>query len=150
SLGLEVLLEVHNLEELEIARQFYNNLGIDYFQPRYAYSQSAVNNFIAQKSEDNNLLIQNSKMPKKYKNFCFWLWFILIIKANKTILPCCYEFFKIPILGDYNNEKNIADIWNSEKYRNFRESVLKYRQIMNCCKNCDSSFGFQDNVLLKK
>jgi radical SAM protein with 4Fe4S-binding SPASM domain len=46
------------------------------------------------------------------------------ITWNGNVVPCCYDFFKKYIIGNAFKE-NILNIWNSEKYRKFRDDYRK-------------------------
>lgn len=57
------------------------------------------------------------------------------IAWNGDVVPCCYDFFKKHILGNVFSE-NLLNIWNSKKYREFRDDFK--RGVNNFCNktNC--------------
>jgi radical SAM protein with 4Fe4S-binding SPASM domain len=69
------------------------------------------------------------------KKKCHWTFSSAYIASNGDVLPCCIlsdaELFKMGNLF----ENNFRDIWNSEKYLNFRRSI-KTHNLKSCCKNC--------------
>ncbi len=70
-----------------------------------------------------------------FKKQCVWPWESSYISKTGDVVPCC-------IIGDekvvsFGNIKDSSfkDIWNSQKYKNFR-SDIKNNKIPNYCKNC--------------
>ena len=81
---------------------------------------------------DENLL--------SFSNQCVWPWESTYISKTGDVVPCC-------IIGDEKvvsfgniNEKSFKQIWNSENYKNFRESI-RTNQIPSFCKNCYKEFN---------
>lgn len=77
-------------------------------------------------------MIDTSKINPDNKVFCVAPWLSLNINQNGDVQPCCiasnYKFGNV--LG-----KNIEDIWNNDKIREFRKNMIE--QIpMECCSAC--------------
>lgn len=135
------LITQNNSDEIKPAEKYYTELGVDEFETRKALTQIKVD---FEKNEEIECVNISKSYLEKIKNFCFWLWYIMVIKSNGDVLPCCYEFFGIPRLDNIKNTP-INKVWNSKIYNDFRKQVLEKRKVLKCCKNCSSTFGFQDD-----
>lgn len=63
--------------------------------------------------------------------------FMLTISVKGNIIPCFEDFYQYNSMGNVL-EKNLIDIWNSEKYLNFREKLkLGLRHQFLACNNCN-------------
>ena len=51
------------------------------------------------------------------------------------MVPCCFDKDAKHQLGDLKN-MSFRELWQSEKYYNFRASVLRSRAEIDICKNC--------------
>lgn len=81
---------------------------------------------------DENLL--------SFSKQCVWPWESSYISKTGDVVPCC-------IIGDekvisFGNikENSFKEIWNSEKYKNFRKNI-KNNKIPDYCKNCYKEFN---------
>ena len=81
---------------------------------------------------DENLL--------SFSRQCVWPWESSYISKTGDVVPCC-------IIGDekvvsFGNIKDnsFKEIWNSEKYKNFRRDI-KNNKIPDYCKNCYKEFN---------
>lgn len=72
------------------------------------------------------------------RNKCFWFRRGVYISWNGYVSPCCLR----PNYAEFNFgnifEKNIAEIWNSRVYVNFRRD-LRMRKAPAVCRGCDYS-----------
>lgn len=71
------------------------------------------------------------------KNNCFRLWISPVITWDGKVIPCCFDKNADHIMGDLN-EQSFREIWNGQKFREFRSSVLKERRAVSICCNCTS------------
>ena len=68
---------------------------------------------------------------------CYIPSYLMVITLKGNVLPCYEDFNQSLAMGNVNDTK-IIDIWNSEKYKNFRK-VLKSkngRKSNPTCENC--------------
>ncbi len=79
------------------------------------------------------------------RKHCFWLWLALVIRANGEVLPCCYDYYGVPVLGNAHKSGGIKAIWRGSAYQHLRH-CLHSGKIPVCCSQCVSGFGFQDNA----
>ena len=62
---------------------------------------------------------------------------IMQILSNGKAVPCCYDYNGQIVLGDLTKE-SIYEVWNGEKYKNFRALHREQRfEKIPLCNNCD-------------
>jgi radical SAM protein with 4Fe4S-binding SPASM domain len=68
-------------------------------------------------------------------NHCWKMWNSCVITWDGKVVPCCFDKDAKFVLGDIH-QNSFGEIWNSEKYRQFRQSLLRSRDEIEICKNC--------------
>jgi radical SAM protein with 4Fe4S-binding SPASM domain len=70
---------------------------------------------------------------------CSYLWCSMHILWDGTAVACTSDFFADNALGKFPNQ-SLKEIWNGEKYQQFRKAMLekKYDDYFKTCKDCDS------------
>jgi radical SAM protein with 4Fe4S-binding SPASM domain len=68
-------------------------------------------------------------------NHCWKMWNSCVITWDGKVVPCCFDKDAKFVLGDIH-QHSFTEIWNSEKYRQFRQSLLRSRDEIEICKNC--------------
>ncbi len=68
-------------------------------------------------------------------NHCWKMWSSAVITWDGQVVPCCFDKDASHSLGNVS-EKTFAEVWNSDKYNNFRQTLLKGREHIDICKNC--------------
>jgi radical SAM protein with 4Fe4S-binding SPASM domain len=66
---------------------------------------------------------------------CYRMWTTAVITVDGDVVPCCYDKFAGHAMGNINDQ-NFGDIWNSEKYKSFRENVIRSRASFDICSGC--------------
>ena len=82
------------------------------------------------KRSDGKYEIKNEML-----NHCWRLWHSTVITWDGLVVPCCFDKDAKHQLGDLKN-MSFRELWQSEKYYNFRASVLRSRAEIDICKNC--------------
>jgi radical SAM protein with 4Fe4S-binding SPASM domain len=99
--------------------------------------------------ENGNELIPESKKYSRYTkgnngkytisnpllNHCWKLWHSCVITWDGRVVPCCFDKDAEYVMGNLK-EHSFKEIWEGEKYRNFRSSILRSRAEIEMCKNC--------------
>ncbi|NMB92560.1 MAG: hypothetical protein GYA31_03000, partial [Parcubacteria group bacterium] len=72
---------------------------------------------------------------KKRKTFCGWPFFGIFITVDGFITPCCIRMN--PEVFNFGNiyQDDFNTIWNGEKYKKFRKSMIRNLP-NNICDNC--------------
>jgi radical SAM protein with 4Fe4S-binding SPASM domain len=77
-----------------------------------------------------------SHLPKnKLLNHCWRLWHATVISWDGLVVPCCFDKDATHKLGDLKG-KTFEEIWKSDEYKGFRNSILKGRKEIDICSNC--------------
>jgi len=129
-----------NEHQLTQVKQLANELGINELK----FKTAQVYNY----ENGNNLIPENEKyarykkgMDGKWKiknellNHCWRMWSSCVITWDGKIVPCCFDKDAQHQLGSLH-ETSFLEIWNSNNYNNFRNSVLKSRKEIDICANC--------------
>jgi len=101
-----------------------------------AFEGSGV--YIYLKSEDQ-LWYRKDYHPTKavhWTEFCQHPWMSMTIKSNGEATMCMEDFNNEIVLGDARKE-TLYDIWNGEKYREFRRNHLTMESGIKCVEKCD-------------
>jgi radical SAM protein with 4Fe4S-binding SPASM domain len=83
-----------------------------------------------QKNNDGSYSIRN-----KLLNHCWKMWHSCVITWDGKVVPCCFDKDGQYVLGDLS-KNSFTEIWNGEKYFDFRQSLLRSRNEIEICKNC--------------
>jgi wyosine [tRNA(Phe)-imidazoG37] synthetase (radical SAM superfamily) len=71
-----------------------------------------------------------------WREFCQFPWSSMTVKSNGECAMCVEDFNNEIILGDANLE-SMRDIWNGEKYRQFRRNHFELPCGIKCTEQCD-------------
>lgn len=136
-----------NEHQLEEVRKYCIEVGVDklVFKTMQISSYENALKFLPSnpkyrryKIDDHSFAIKN-----KMKNHCFALWRTSVIAWDGKVVPCCFDKDAEYTLGILNG-KSFYDIWKSEHYQKFRQSVLNNRQSNKICTNCTE--GLKVNI----
>ncbi len=130
----------HNEHEVHLVKKMGNDLGVDSIQIKTAQ----VYHF-----EEADALIPENPNYARYKkeasgewtiknkllNQCWRMWQGCVVTWNGTIVPCCFDKDAQYQIGNLNTE-SFSEIWFSDAYKNFRQSILKGRSQIDICTNC--------------
>ena len=75
------------------------------------------------------------EIKNSLENHCWKMWHSCVITWDGAVVPCCFDKDAGHAMGNIN-EKTFKEIWEGEKYRNFRESLLSSRKEIDICRNC--------------
>jgi radical SAM protein with 4Fe4S-binding SPASM domain len=105
--------------------QIINNEHIDYWMPgKEKYKRYRKNN--------GTYTLKNA-----FSNNCLRLWLNPVVTFDGKVVPCCFDKNADHIMGDLN-KSSFREIWHGEKFKIFRDSVLKGRSSVEICRNCTS------------
>lgn len=74
-------------------------------------------------------------IKNKLLNQCWRMWSGCVITWDGLVVPCCFDKDAKHQLGDLK-ENTFAQVWHSEKYNSFRQSILRSRKEIDICTNC--------------
>jgi MoaA/NifB/PqqE/SkfB family radical SAM enzyme len=111
----------HNVDELEMAKERFKSMGIDYL------CDSEWGGLHNQTDLDPGTYAVGRPRKKKWLPHCVFPYFIPVIKYNGDVIPCCafregmqYSETDDPrVLGNVF-QTSFAEVWNSPAYRELR------------------------------
>lgn len=71
----------------------------------------------------------------KFENECWKMWHSAVMTWDGKIVPCCFDKDAHYPMGNLN-EAPMSEIWNSNKYHQFRKQLFTSRQEIEMCRNC--------------
>ena len=75
------------------------------------------------------------KIKNNLDHHCWKLWHSCVVTWDGIVVPCCFDKDAEHRLGNLQKE-SFSSIWQNEKYKLFRASVLRSRSEIDICKNC--------------
>jgi radical SAM protein with 4Fe4S-binding SPASM domain len=75
------------------------------------------------------------RIKNKLLNQCWRMWSGCVVTWDGKVVPCCFDKDAKYQLGNLKLQ-SFHELWNSEKYQGFRQSVLRSRDEIDICKNC--------------
>ncbi len=123
----QFLVLKNNEHEIDIAKKLASEIDVHFFTKGYRESVT-------------ELAPQNPDYKAKYHiKPCKDIYHQIGIYWNGDVVPCCYDVDGKEIMGNLH-EGSLEDIWNSEKYMNFRKRVDNFKRSPHVepaiCKNC--------------
>jgi radical SAM protein with 4Fe4S-binding SPASM domain len=74
-------------------------------------------------------------LKNRLDNHCWKMWHSCVVTWDGKIVPCCFDKDAHFVLGDLS-KNSFEEIWFSEKYHTFRQTLLRDRSEIEICKNC--------------
>lgn len=136
-----------NEHQIEDVKKYCKDVGVNklVFKTMQISSYENALKFLPsnQKYRRYKLDDQSFEMKNGMKNHCFALWRTSVITWDGRVVPCCFDKDAKHTLGILNG-KSFSDIWTSNQYQNFRQSVLTNRSQNDICRNCTE--GLKVNI----
>lgn len=129
-----------NEHQVEEVKQLAKALSVDAVGLKtaqvYGYEQGSLLIPVQQKysryrkQADGSYTIKN-----KLLNHCWKMWHSCVITWDGKVVPCCFDKDAHHQLGDMQR-MSFREIWQSQPYHQFRQSLLRSRSEIDICKNC--------------
>ncbi|MDB4655254.1 SPASM domain-containing protein [Flavobacteriales bacterium] len=130
-----------NEHQLEDVKKLGAEVGVD--EVRFKTAQ-----IYDYENDPNNLIPDNPKYSRYNKsadgqaslknpllNHCWKLWHSCVLTWDGLVVPCCFDKDATHQLGDLK-KNSFDEIWQGEKYQDFRTSLFKSRSEIDICANC--------------
>ena len=141
---LQFLVMKHNEHEIEKVRGLAKELKVD----RLLIKTTQV----MTKEEAIEWLPKNEKYRrydfneqglsvKQGKGICPRPWLTTLVDWDGQVVPCCFDKNGEHAMGDFRDQPDFKSIWRSKKYTGFRKTMLKNRNAIDICKNCNYGIG---------
>jgi radical SAM protein with 4Fe4S-binding SPASM domain len=114
----------------------HKNQKEEYLKLCNAFRGSDV--YIYMKSEDQQWYRKDYHGTNSihWSEFCKHPWMSMTLKSNGEVAMCMEDYDNEIILGDARKE-SLYDIWNGDKYCQFRLSHVNHEKSMKCIECCD-------------
>lgn len=136
-----------NEHQVEDVKEYCKDVGVDklVFKTMQISSYENALKFLPTNPKYRRYKIadESFEMKNGMKNHCFALWRTSVITWDGKVVPCCFDKDARHSLGNLNG-KSFSDIWTSNEYQKFRQSVLTNRSQNDICRNCTE--GLKVNI----
>jgi radical SAM protein with 4Fe4S-binding SPASM domain len=137
---LQFILMKHNEDQVATARKMAHDFGVDRLSLKTAqvYTEEEAETFLPTDESMSRYDYSKSgvSVKGKIKNTCRHLWYSTVVNWDGAVSPCCFDKDVHYGLGDTNNGHTIDEVWEGEKYTDFRNAILKDRASVPICNNC--------------
>lgn len=129
-----------NEHQVESVKKLGKELGVDDVKIKTAqvYDFEGGHELIPD-NQKYSRYIKNSNgtfaIKNKMLNQCWRMWQGCVITWDGKVVPCCFDKDAHYTLGNLNNQ-SFGEIWFSDPYQKFRQSVLNSRKSIDICTNC--------------
>ena len=130
-----------NEHQMDDIKKLAKEVGVDEvrFKTAQVYDYEKDPNQLIPVKEKYSRYRKNDKggyeFKNSLKNHCWRLWHATVISWDGLVVPCCFDKDAQHQLGDLK-DKPFKEIWNNERYMNFRRQVLQSRKNIDICSNC--------------
>jgi len=139
---LQFIIMSHNEHEIPKIKNLAKEIGVDELSFKTVgimdyFSREDIKKYLPKEEKYSRYLIEKGEVFSKVKlrNWCDFLWEEMIMNWDGDIVPCCFDMNNMHVFGNAFNQ-NLKDIWNNEKYVNFRKFILKNKKGVSLCENC--------------
>jgi len=136
----QFLVVRHNEHQIEEVRKLASDLCVDEVKLKtaqiYDFENGSdlipLNNQFSryQKNRDGTYSIKNGLL-----NECWKMWHSCVVTWDGKVVPCCFDKDAHFVLGDLT-KNTFKEIWEGEKYKQFRKSLFTSRSEIEMCRNC--------------
>lgn len=136
----QFLVTKPNEHQIEDVRRLAREIGVDQvvFKTAQIYDYEHGSPLIPTKdrysryrrNEDGTWSIKNA-----LDDHCWKMWHSCVITWDGKVVPCCFDKDAQYVMGDLSRER-FEDVWRSQKYYAFRQTLLTSRKEIEMCRNC--------------
>ncbi|MCG8308025.1 MAG: SPASM domain-containing protein [Cytophagales bacterium] len=137
---LQFLLFRHNTHQLPEVKRLAKSLGVDRleFKTAQVYDFEKGSELIPEEdglsryrlNGNNQFYLKNEMLNK-----CWKMWHSCVMTWDGNIVPCCFDKDAKYSMGNIRNQ-SFREIWNGEKYLEFRSNLFSDRKGIDICRNC--------------
>ena len=139
---LQFIIMKHNEHEINKIKFLAKKIGVDELVFKTVgimdyFSNEDIKKYLPQNKKYSRYKIQKEGVESKVKvkNWCDFIWEEIVINWDGSVVPCCFDMNNLFVFG--NAFKNpIKEIWNNQKYTNFRKKISNHKKNIPLCKNC--------------
>ncbi|MBN1465269.1 radical SAM protein [candidate division KSB1 bacterium] len=143
-LFLQFLVMKQNEHELAAVKQLARELGVDRLLIKTAQVltlDEAKAWLPLNEKYRRYQLTKDAFEVKRGRGACPRLWMTTLIDWDGQIVPCCFDKNGDYAMGRLASGERFAEIWKDKKYNNFRRRMLRDRNSIEMCRNCNYGVG---------
>lgn len=136
----QFLVVRQNEHQIPDVYQLARSLGVDEVKLKTAQIYDYENGSHLMPTQDRysryrKLLNGKYQLKNPLLNECWKMWHSCVITWDGKVVPCCFDKDAKFVMGDLT-ENSFNEIWNGDKYNQFRSTLLQSRSEIEICKNC--------------
>ncbi len=119
-------------KKIRVDELVFKTVGImDYF------SDEDIKKYLPTKKKYSRYEIKKEAVKSKVEveNRCDFIWEEIVINWEGSVVPCCFDMNNFFVFGNAFKSP-IKEIWNNQKYTNFRKMILNHKRGIPLCKDC--------------
>lgn len=129
----------HNEHQIPEIKRLAREIGVDELGIKTAqiYDYQTSDEFIPTNEELSRYkkTEEGYQIKNKLLNQCWRLWKGSVITWDGLVVPCCFDKDATHRFGDVSTE-TFENVWTNERYKGFRQAILKSRKEIDICTNC--------------
>lgn len=80
------------------------------------------------------------------RGMCKTPWRSMVINSDGSVVPCCSDYFSMQKMGNAY-EEDVKDVWNNQKYVDFRAKVARAIHTTDICRQCFNTSGQEGSFI---
>jgi radical SAM protein with 4Fe4S-binding SPASM domain len=135
---LQFLVHRYNEHEAEKAALFARSAGADFrVKSMQVLDDKRAGDWIPSDRNKSRYMMSGGtwKTMRSPSRGCLRMWTTAVVTVDGDVVPCCFDKFAGHSMGNINDH-TFSEIWNGEKYRSFRDSVIRSRFSVDICSGC--------------
>jgi len=142
-LFVQFLVMKHNEHEIPAIKKLAKELGVDrlLIKTTQVMTYEEALEWLPENDKYRRYTVTEKDFKvKKGKGACPRPWLTTLVDWDGLVVPCCFDKNGDHALGNVN-ENSFIDIWEAKKYRGFRTRLLRNRDSIEMCRNCNFGIG---------
>jgi radical SAM protein with 4Fe4S-binding SPASM domain len=137
---LQFLVFKHNIHQIAEIRKMAKVLGVNKLELKTAqvYDYETGSDLIPDNDRFSRYKLNGNdqySIKNDHLNKCWKMWHSCVMTWDGNIVPCCFDKDAKYTMGNIN-EQSFREIWNGERYQEFRSRLFTGRGAINICRNC--------------
>lgn len=137
---IQFLVNKYNEGQIAEAERFVSGTGADFrLKSMQIINTERISEWLPGKRKFSRyeLIKGRYEIKNSLPGRCLRLWIHPVITWDGNVIPCCFDKNAEYVMGNLNYS-SFREIWQGNKFREFRSSVLRNRELIDICRNCTS------------
>jgi radical SAM protein with 4Fe4S-binding SPASM domain len=143
-LFLQFLVMKHNEGEIPQVKRLAGELGVDRLLIKTIQVMTApeAEEWLPTDEKYRRYEVESGRLQvKQGKGVCPRVWMTTLMDWDGQIVPCCFDKNGEHAFGVLDHQHSFAEIWKNADYQEFRRRMLKDRNSIDICRNCNYGIG---------